>query len=143
MTGQRPTLSTYFNVHEIGKDNSFIWQGITFQLIPVIHVYNDDVLMPCYGLFFEYNGKRIFFTSDTQYTPDNLSVFYEQADIIFHDCETSITPSGVHAHYTQLVTLPLHLKKKLWLYHYAPGPRSDAVKDGFLGFVARGQVFTF
>jgi len=31
----------------------------------------------------------------------------------------------VHAHYDELLTLP---KKKMWLYHYGPGPLPDAKK---------------
>ena len=31
----------------------------------------------------------------------------------------------------------------MWLCGYQPGPKPDAVADGFLGFVKRGQVFDF
>ena len=59
--------------------------------------------MPSYGLKFTYNNTCILFTSDTQNTLKHLLPFYEQADIIFHDCETSQMKSTVHAHYSELV----------------------------------------
>ncbi|KTD51830.1 metal-dependent hydrolase of the beta-lactamase superfamily transporter III [Legionella quinlivanii] len=143
LPNQRASLQTYFNVHSINKYGTFVWEGITFKLIQMIHVFNDYSLMPCFGLMFEYNSTKIFFTADTQYVPDQMMLFYKEADIIFHDCETQSFPSGVHAHYKELVTIPPELKQKIWLYHYNPGQLPDAKKDGFLGFVARGQSFIF
>lgn len=138
------SLSTYFTVHAVDTHNTFVWQGIPFTLIPMKHVFNNECLMGCYGLFFQYQGVRILFTADTQFTPDTLYPWYEMADMIFHDCETGNPPSGVHAHYTQLVKLPAELKKKMWLYHYTTAAkRPNAQKDGFQGFVARGQTFMF
>jgi hypothetical protein len=65
------------------------------------------------------------------------------ADIIFHDCETASVKSGVHAHYTELLTLSETIRNKIWLYHYNPGALPDAKKDGFRGFVKKGQCFDF
>ncbi|KTC75332.1 metal-dependent hydrolase of the beta-lactamase superfamily transporter III [Legionella birminghamensis] len=140
---QRASLQTYFNVHSINKYGTFEWEGITFKLVQMIHVFNDYSLMPCFGLMFEYNSTKIFFTADTQYVPDQMMHFYKEADLIFHDCETQTFPSGVHAHYKELVTIPAELKKKMWLYHYNPCKLPDAQADGFLGFVARGQSYIF
>lgn len=39
--------------------------------------------------------------------------------------------------------MPEDIKAKMWLYHYSDGDLPDAKQDGFLGFVAKGQVFTF
>jgi hypothetical protein len=69
--------------------------------------------------------------------------YYEQADVIFHDCETSSTHSPVHAHYEQLLTLPLAIRRKAWLYGYQPGILPNASQDGFCGFVKQGQSFEF
>jgi hypothetical protein len=63
------------------------------------------------------------------------------ADVVFHDCETYPFKSGVHAHYDDLVTLPKEQKAKMWLYHYGPDPKQNANKDGFCGFVQKGQTF--
>ena len=44
--------------------------------------------------------------------------FYKQADLIIQDCETTPFKSGVHANYSELVTLPLEIKTKMMLLHY-------------------------
>jgi hypothetical protein len=71
-----------------------------------------------------------------------MQEFYDRADLIFHDCETSKFPTPVHAHYNDLVKLPSQIKNKMWLYGYQPGPLpEDVIQQGFLGFVKRGQTF--
>ncbi|MBA2728166.1 MAG: hypothetical protein H0U49_08350 [Parachlamydiaceae bacterium] len=99
--------------------------------------------MPSFGLFFKVDDLKIFITTDTQFTPDHLMGYYEEADIIFQDCETSSMFSNVHAHYRDLITLNPDIKHKMWLYHYNPGPLPNAKKDGFQGFVKKGQCFDF
>lgn len=136
-------IESFFTPQPIGESARFVWHSIEFQLVKTIHFYSNHELMPSYGLIFTYNKTCILFTSDTQSTLDRLLPFYEQADIIFHDCETSPTKSTVHAHYSELVRLPEYIKKKMWLYHYNPGALPDAKKDGFLGFVVKGQQFIF
>lgn len=136
------TLETYFNVHGIKNDvNTFTWNNITFNLIKVIHIYDHEDLVPCYGVFFELNGKKIYITADTTFTPDRLMPIYEKADIIFHDCETADYRSGVHSHFEDLKTLPDAIKQKMWLYHYNPGSLPDGNSAGFQGFVKPAQVF--
>ena len=97
--------------------------------------------MPCYGLLINNLGKYVYITADTQYSPQKLLTSYEMATLIFHDCETAKHKTGVHAHYSELNQLELHLKKKMWLYHYNPGALPDAEADGFLGFIKKGQSF--
>lgn len=143
LQGVNASLRTYFNVHEIPANGGFDWCGIHFQTVQVVHVVNGYMLMPSFGLIFSIHGVRIFITTDTQFAPAQLYDFYDSVDIIFHDCETSPTPSGVHAHYRQLITLNPSLKAKMWLYHYNPGSLPDAKADGFCGFVERAQVFEF
>ena len=99
--------------------------------------------MPTYGLLFRLGQTTIFLTTDTHFAPHTLEPFYRQADLIFHDCETSLFPTPVHAQYEQLVTLPPEIKAKMWLCGYQPGQKPDAKADGFLGFVQRGQRFNF
>lgn len=137
------TLATYFDIQTLTRNKTWTWQGNLFQLVPVLHYYHDHDLMPSFGLFITTGTTRIFYTSDTQFDTDNLLPYYEKADVIFHDCETSLPPSGIHAHYQQLCFLPDQIKKKIWLYHYSAGELPDSLKDGFLGFVKRGQEFVF
>lgn len=140
---KRPAIDIYFNPLSIKDKGSFFWHGIEFKLIKTIHYCSDFKLMPTYGLIFSCNKVKILFTADTQNTPDHLTSYYEEADIIFHDCETSSNKSTVHAHYSELKLLPEPIKNKMWLYHYNPGALPDALKDGFLGFVGKGQSFFF
>jgi ribonuclease BN (tRNA processing enzyme) len=138
-----PSLKDYFVVHSVEPKGSFRWQNITFHLVETIHVDGAWLKMPSFGLFFTIRGTKIFITTDTQFTPRKLMPFYKKADVIFQDCETSKYNTGVHAHYSQLLTLDSDIRKKMWLYHYNPGPKPDAEQDGFKGFVKVGQVFKF
>lgn len=140
---EHPTsLETYFDVELIEPDNPvFDWHGIPCEIVQAIHFHDFDKLMPCYGISFRVNGKIIYITADTQFTPDRLMPHYQKADLIFHDCETGPNHSGVHAHFEQLKALPDEIKRKMWLYHYQPGDLPDAVAAGFKGFVEPRQVF--
>jgi ribonuclease BN (tRNA processing enzyme) len=139
--GDIAELDTYFDVYKISKNGSFEWEGMQFNLVRTLHVKNGFFIFPSYALFFEMEGFRIFVTTDTQFCPETIGEYYEQADVIFQDCETARFPSKIHAHYKELLTLPEEIRNKMWLYHYQPGPLPDAQKDGFCGFVKRGQVF--
>lgn len=139
--GQLTQLDTFFTVHRVKSNSYFTWSGVQFELVKVIHVNNGQFIIPTFGLFFESNGKKIFITTDTQFIVDELIPYYQKADQIFHDCETSVFRTTIHAHYQQLSTLPKRIKQKMWLYHYQPGQLPNARQDGFCGFVKRGQSF--
>lgn len=136
------TLETFFKLGNI--DNlSFVWENLAFQLVKTIHSYSDNQLQPSYGLFIRGSQSKIFISTDTRFTPELLSEFYQEADLIFQDCETSEFPSHQHAHYNELKTLPYEIKQKMWLYHYNNESLPDIITDGFKGLVTRGQVFDF
>jgi len=137
------TLETYFNVHPIKDNASFTWHNVELHTLQTMHILAGYTIMPSYGLIFTANDLKIFITTDTQFSPHQMEDFYALSDVIFHDCETAGNKSRVHAHYDELLTLPLNIKKKMWLYHYNPGDLPDPVKDGFRGFVKKGQVFDF
>ncbi|MDJ0599083.1 MAG: MBL fold metallo-hydrolase [Crocosphaera sp.] len=139
--GEIASLESFFNLYSINNNHTFRWQNINFQLVKMIHIDNGTYLMPTYGLFFRINNVKIFITSDTQLCYQPLQNYYQEADVIFHDCETSKYPSPVHSHYQQLVKLPNNVKEKMWLYGYQPGELPQAKNDGFLGFVKRGDRF--
>jgi ribonuclease BN (tRNA processing enzyme) len=143
LQGIEPKLSSFFKVKTVKENDHFEWSGVDFKIIQTIHVMNEFTINPSYGLFFTANGVNVFLTTDTQFCPHQIKEFYNQADIIFQDCETSKYLSGVHAHYTELLTLSPEVKSKMWLYHYNPGPLPDPKKDGFRGFVKKAQVFDF
>ena len=143
LQGELVNINSYFNVNAIANNEFFTWDNIEFRLIQTVHAMNGFTLIPSYGLLFTVNNKKIFITSDTQFSPNQIFHFYTQADLIFQDCETSIKKSGVHAHYSELLTLADNIKSKMWLYHYNPGILPNAVKDGFKGFVKKGDMFAF
>lgn len=172
MEGFDATISTYFKPKPIKANRSFEWQGWTCNLIQQIHVITGSMIMNAFGLFLEKDGKTVFFTTDAQYfQPEQVSIFYERAQLIFQDCELTgvnvlekqmVFKSGVHANYAQLAGWPTvnayrlssEVKKKLHLCHYQGFKDQDkdffgnsidwdaqAQEDGFAGFVRVGQEF--
>ena len=138
------TLASYFDIVTASAQQQFSWESIQFQLVKVLHIQDyQGSLMPSYGLFFTLNQQKILLTSDTQFCLSHLAPFYQQADLIFQDCEITPHLTKVHAHYQQLVTLDQSIKQKMWLYGYQPGELPQAEQDGFIGFVKCGQVFDF
>ena len=146
--GKVMNITDYFNCHGIDPNHSFVWEGLRFTPVQTVHVVNGFKIMSSYGLLVKdarpevslYN-KQTFITTDTQFAPHQLAEFYKESDYIFHDAETAPYFSGVHAHYDRLKELAPEIKKKMWLSHYQDEPKQDAVKDGFAGFVKKGQEF--
>lgn len=143
-------LSTYFDVVRVPANGSFKVGETEFMPVQTIHVVADTSLVKSFGLMValpEREGRtvrRVLITSDTQYAPSQLNDYIKISDVVFHDCETSAFPSGVHAHYEDLRRLPEDIKSKMYLYHYnSVLNRPDAITDGFRGFVEKGQVFEF
>lgn len=141
--GIEADLPLFFNVVPADNHGTFTWNNIIFQTVQTIHIVNNFGFMPSYGLLFTINNTRIFITTDSQSAPAQMKDFYNQSDIIFHDCETTKKPSGVHAHFKELCQLAPEVKAKMWLYHYNPGKLPDAAGAGFRGFVKKGQTFEF
>lgn len=132
-------LASYFDVRFSGE--LFYWQGKRFEVIQTIHTLNGNSLNPSYGLFFPLNHKNTFFSGDTQFNPNQYIKILREADLVFHDCETSPFESGVHSHWKRLLELPPEIKAKMWLYHFDDKP-FDAKAEGFKGWVEKGQSFT-
>ncbi len=140
--GKIMTLTDYFDCKPLEPNTSFEWQGYNFQPIQTIHVMAGYIFRYSYGLIITNpeTKKKTFITTDTQFAPNQLHHFYATCDLIFHDTETLPFKSNVHAHYSDLNTLSAEIKKKMWLYHYAK-PIDSWEKDGFAGFVKKGQEF--
>lgn len=140
---KKTQLETYFNPIVCAESQPFEWERVAMTPVFSYHTPSDEGYMPCYGLWIESSNTRVFFTSDSIFDYQYNKERFEKANIIFHDCETSSLKSGVHAHYEQLCTLPNDIKSKMYLYHYHNTDGYTPVKDGFLGFVKRGQEFEF
>jgi ribonuclease BN (tRNA processing enzyme) len=139
--GRVAKLDTYFDVRPIARNGSFTFADIDFQAVQVVHYYDGFEIVPTYGLLVENTALRVFITTDAQLMPNQMDDFRGMADYIFQDCETSKFASSVHAHYGELKRLPEDVKAKMWLYDYQDGDKPDCAKDGFLGWIEKGQVF--
>jgi ribonuclease BN (tRNA processing enzyme) len=140
LESEEATLSSFFNIKAI-QNNIFTWEKYTFQLVGVFHSINNHKRIPCFGLLISGSKMKVFLSTDTRFSPKELIPIYNEADLIFHDCETLQVSSGQHAEYTDLKTLDASIKEKMWLYDYDNGPLPQAKNDGFKGFVTRGQSF--
>lgn len=121
--------------------------GLRIYLHPTNHVAG----MESYGIEVEEmpggKEKRFLFSGDTKFDNDLIQHGAQTCAKIFHDCQLYDSGKnnefGVHASYTQFSTLPLEIRNKMWLYHYGDTPLPHAEGDGFAGFVAELQSFTF
>jgi len=149
--GKILNIHDYFDVHSLDNEEQFVWQGITFQMLQSIHVFNGYWVVPTFGLMLTEpaSDKKVFHTSDTQLIIENLAPHYDVADLIIQDCETSTFKTGVHSHYDELKTLDTETKAKMYLWHYQdnvmqdfPAWQAKAHQDGFAGFLRQGETMT-
>jgi len=143
------TLDDYFNVKPVfDADLTFEWQQINFRLIPTQHMHNGKKPILTYGLMFHdmTSDYRVFLTGDTQFIPQMIQDAYNQAHLIIQDCETSDSKTGVHAHYSEILTLDPSIKKKTCLWHYQDNVTNNfdhwnkrAKNDGFKQFIKKGS----
>ncbi len=149
LQGQRCNLPTYFDVRPVEKNGSFAVQDTRFRLVQTIHFVNGFTFELSFGLLFDTAVGKVFITTDTQYAPNQISEFYNQAAVIFHDVECTPFKSGVHAHFDELCLLDEETKAKIWLVHYQDEVlnsakwQEKAEAAGFKGFVKKGQTFEF
>jgi len=149
-------LEDYFDVLPIPSNGIFLWQDIEFSVVQSVHVMNGYTIVPSFGLMARQkpNGKTVYFPSDTQFNPNQIMDFYKQADVIIQDCETMPYKSGVHAHISELSTLPPEIKKKMYLIHYNDNVmnfdgtpteefKENCNKEGFGGVTVRQEVLEF
>lgn len=99
-------LDHYFNVHAV--ENHFTIEGVKFEIIQTKHIKG----MKSYGIYF----NRIFYTDDTIFDLPLLERMSKRSDLIIHDCSFSESP--VHTYYKELLTLPMEMRKKIYLIHY-------------------------
>jgi len=134
-----------FSLDEFREDDRIEWEDLNLFFVENVHVRHRTRPMISYGMIVETKKRSSFYVSaDTVFERETIIDISENTDTIFHNCEVGYK-TGVHAHYDELLTLPHEVRAKMWLYHYNPteAAKKDAVKDGFLGFVQRGQTFTF
>lgn len=118
--GQLLGLNDFFDVISVKPNGYFIWEDIQFSIVQTMHIMNGYAIVPNFGLMIKPKGKdkTIFWTADCQYCPSQIIDFYKQADLIIQDCETTTFKSGVHASYSDLISLPKDIRSKMLLVHY-------------------------
>jgi len=139
------TLADYFSCNAVAEGGQFHWEGIRFTMVKMKHIVGAACNHDSYGLLIDTaapGSKSVFISTDAIFQPERLLESAAQAELIFHDCETSPYKTGVHAHYDQLCTLPATFKEKIWLYHYQANPHYLPQADGFKGFIVKGQEFS-
>jgi ribonuclease BN (tRNA processing enzyme) len=148
------TLDEYFDVEMIKRNHEFFWEGIEFTIVQSIHIVDEFSVVPSFGLIMTdpTTKKKIYYTSDSQYCPNQIMDFYKMSDFIIQDCETTPYKSGVHANFQDLSTLPKEIKGKMSLVHYQDNVIDDkgditpewlnkATENGFNGFFRKGDIF--
>ena len=146
--GQTNTLETYFDTTYMDSNDSFDFYGTEIRPIQTVHVVDDRMINPSFGIMFKDNDINVFISGDSQFAPNQMLTYFGQADLIFHDCEFAEYPNSVHAQFHQLQTLPDNIKKKMWLYHYMLNGKTfeelnqEVIDAGFAGLVKKGQEFT-
>ncbi len=137
-------LHDYFDVHYIEDNGYFVWEDIQFDIVQTVHIMNGYAIVPSFGLMINElsSPKRIYFTSDTQFNPNQIKDFYKQADIIIQDCETAPYMSGVHTHFNELKTLDDATRAKMMLIHYQDNVDAEfevkVIEAGFKGICKQG-----
>jgi len=145
--GEVNSLDSYFDCTYLKDNDSFDFYGTEIQPIQTVHVVDNRRIVPSYGLMINGDEKKAFISGDSQYAPNQMLTYFGQADIIFHDSEFAEYPNSVHAQFHQLCTLPLDIKRKMWLYHYSLSGKTyeeletETLDAGFAGLVKRGQEF--
>lgn len=155
--GKKTTLHDFFDVMMIKKNGKFVWEDIEFRIVQSIHIVDEYSIVPSFGLMFvdPDTGKKIYYTGDSQHCPHQIQAFYDEADLIIQDCETTPYLSGVHANYSELASLTAATKRKMLLQHYMDNIlletnddhyrisdewKSKATADGFKGFIPKGHI---
>lgn len=140
------TLTDYFDCQALTEATPFHWEEIKFKMVKMQHIVGTDCNHHSYGLLIDsaaLGGRSVFISTDAIFQPELLQEVAATSGLIFHDCETISYKTGVHAHYDELCTLPAAIKEKIWLYHYQANPDYLPHVDGFQGFIANGQEFSF
>ena len=90
--------------------------------------------------------KRILFSGDTRFDPEMITDIDSLFDIeiIFHDVQ--FFSGGIHAPFSELKTLPEHIRAKTMLMHYPDNYldyRDQVLQAGFMGFIKEHHYYDF
>ncbi|WNR46504.1 MBL fold metallo-hydrolase [Paenibacillus roseipurpureus] len=129
-------LHDYFEVVYVQEYEPFaISPELTIELIPTHHIIEKLN----YSIFL---NERIFYSADILFNAEfliNEVVATRNCHTIFHDCQL-IGPGYVHTTLTELLTLPVHVQKLIYLMHYGDDMPSFIGRTGEMTFVQQHQT---
>lgn len=150
---EEATIDSFFERRPQDINGKFYWQRCEFLPVELVHVPSGRRIQHSYGLIVTDpdDGVKVFFTTDTQWAPEQIDHFIDKSDLVIHDCETMgykgadgkwvPVMSRVHPHYERMRAHTAPRKAKMKLVHYnQTNPPYDAVADGFMGFMKKGEM---
>lgn len=117
------SLATYFDAVPLNYDQEYDFAfkngKAKIKITKTIHS------LPCYAMLFEYKGKKVGFSADTEFS-EKVMELLKPADVIIHDANNSAN----HTHVYELETLPEEIGNKIYLTHLTDGfdPSSTKMK---------------
>ena len=143
----KATFLDFFDTRYLKPRSGFQILNTEFYPVRLPHVIDSDDEIPAFGLKWKEDGINFFFSGDTQFDFWRLMPFWEQADIIFQECEFKEYDDSVHCQFRHLKDIPKIYREKMWLYHYMlDGKTFEELNTmvtnfGFKGLIYRGQEF--
>lgn len=147
--GKVMSLKDYFTPTEIEENGYFTWGRGRYDIVQSVHIMNGYAIVKSFGLMMRNlaSGTTVYYSGDTQFNPNQIRDFYNEADIIINDCETTPYASGVHANFEELKTLDEPTKAKMYLVHFQDNVITNwkewserAKNEGFAGFIRPGET---
>ncbi|KAG9392538.1 metallo-beta-lactamase [Carpediemonas membranifera] len=118
-------IDAFFNV-TILDETGFDWMGVHFDIdiMPHIRLPNKPEMVSHSLRFPAPSGEQVYITTDfcaevaTASERDKIMAHFSQSARIYHDCETTARPSGVHTNIRTLAAYPADIRAKLVCMHY-------------------------
>ncbi len=137
--GSAASLNDFFRATPVAEPFDGTTAHVTLLDRYDIHMVRTDHIRirdrydwPTFGLRLvdRVSGASVYYSGDTRFDPDRTLPMMHEARLVFHDAQLSDEADPVHALLSELRTLPVEIKQKMRLYHYA-----DFWDCGDYGFV--------
>ncbi|MBE1446993.1 MBL fold metallo-hydrolase [Paenibacillus sp. OAS669] len=132
------SLQDYFDVIALDEASPIhLSPGLVIEIIRSEHIPDK----PSYSVLL---NDTVFFSADTTFNPSLLMSLYEnqRCKYILHDCQLS-SPGLVHACLEELLTLPSHIQRSVYLMHYDDTMEQYRGKTGEMSFIEQHKRYDF
>ncbi|SDM93093.1 Ribonuclease BN, tRNA processing enzyme [Paenibacillus sp. yr247] len=130
------SLEDYFEVILIEENVPVeIIPGLFIEFISTLHI----PYKPSYSLFINH---RTFYSADARFDENLLTqevIGKRNCHTILHDCQLS-GHGFIHATLEELLTLPNHIQKRVYLMHYDDIMRNFIGKTGCMTFIHQHEI---